>query len=162
MIDWSLFKDNFGNLHVFSQFTQKKWRKRKLKQIILLEIRIENKDICIYPKGLVVVVNFYDTIYVHCLFILLQSDTDMHDMIWPQVVSQGTIVNTGQISGSEFSLSVTQEMCPEAQVSVYMVVGQAEPEIVLDSKTVTPSGCFDKEVSLRLLLLVDALTRRWV
>ena len=61
-------------------------------------------------------------------------------------MSRGSIVSTGEISGSTFSILTTDKMAPRARVIVYYV--RADGEIVTDTIGFDVAGVFLNKVLL--------------
>lgn len=65
-----------------------------------------------------------------------------------QVVNQGNIVAAGAPVDNIISITPTLEMCPHAELLVYMIAGGDKLEVVTDVFTLSPTRCFQKEVKL--------------
>ena len=61
-----------------------------------------------------------------------------------QVLSRGTVVAAGSVTGNTFSVMTTPEMAPSARIVVYYV--RADGEIVTDSVGFSVDGVFQNEV----------------
>ena len=77
-----------------------------------------------------------------CPCLLFQYTTVL--IVFHQVLSRGTVVAAGSITGSTFSFLTTPEMAPSARIVVYYV--RADGEIVTDSVGFSVDGVFLNEV----------------
>ncbi|XP_005096670.2 alpha-2-macroglobulin [Aplysia californica] len=65
------------------------------------------------------------------------------------VTSQGNIVDGGMVSGDRIRLDVKQEMCPSANVAVFMMTSGSIYRVVADVVSITPQACLNKKVSVK-------------
>ncbi|XP_076470228.1 CD109 antigen-like isoform X3 [Babylonia areolata] len=77
-------------------------------------------------------------------FAVKQSSDGAFDAFWYMVVSRGSVVRTGQVSGTT-ELEITPELCPKADIVVYGLTA-AKPEIVADRLELKLKGCQSKQV----------------
>ncbi|BFZ19730.1 hypothetical protein BsWGS_22767 [Bradybaena similaris] len=75
------------------------------------------------------------------------NDLQQHTVSYV-VVSQGSIVEAGVPVGDVISIVPTLEMCPQAKLLVYMIVGDQKPELVTDVLDFSPTHCLSKEVGV--------------
>ena len=61
------------------------------------------------------------------------------------MLSRGSVVLTGSVTGSSFSVPVDSRMAPNARLVAYYV--RSDGEVVADSISFDVSGVFDNEVT---------------